>query len=134
MDEERYLRLFSVDFIADCTTTLRSDSVDDAIAAIKGWLEVYAKRATVEEEVQAWQKVDAGSAALDLRKALETGLKGEGWERNRELGMKSVNPRFVLRQWVLEEVIDQLHKNLDDIKESRKVLARVLDVSNARGK
>lgn len=124
--------MFSADFVADCTTTLRSDSVDDAIAAIKGWLEVYAKRATLQDEVQAWEKVDPVSA--ELRKALETGLKGSGWERNRELGMKLVNPRFVLRQWVLEEVIDQLHKNLDDIKESRKVLARVLDVSDRRGK
>ena len=51
--------------------------------------------------------------------------EAEGWERRREEEMREANPRFVLRQWVLEEVI----KKVDEDWESGKmVLAKVLEV------
>jgi uncharacterized protein YdiU (UPF0061 family) len=45
--------------------------------------------------------------------------------------MRAVNPRFVLRQWVLEDTIKQMDEALDkdDVAAARKVLARALDVS-----
>jgi len=51
--------------------------------------------------------------------------EGEDWEGRREEEMRGANPRFVLRQWVLEEVI----KRVDEDWESGKgILAKVLEV------
>ena len=47
--------------------------------------------------------------------------------------MKRANPRFVLRQWVLEETIAKLEvTGVEGIKEGRAVLAKILDVSAMR--
>ena len=44
--------------------------------------------------------------------------------------MKGVNPRFILRQWVLEEVIADIEKaGWENVGQARQALARVLDVS-----
>ena len=68
------------------------------------WLETYGNR--IEEERDEWGA-------------------GEGWERAREMEGRKVNPRFVLRQWVLEEVIKKVD---DDPEIGKRILAKVLDV------
>ena len=55
------------------------------------------------------------------------GEEGIDWLAAREESMKSVNPRFVLRQWVLQEVIDVCQEG--DLQRSRAVLGKVLQVS-----
>lgn len=49
------------------------------------------------------------------------------FDLEREKVAKSANPRFVLRQWVLEEVIGKVEK---DTESGKKILAKVLHVSN----
>ncbi|KAF8071998.1 hypothetical protein FPV67DRAFT_1412381 [Lyophyllum atratum] len=71
------------------------------------WLETYAAR--IEGERGEW------------------GAEGEGevdGERERE--MRGVNPRFVLRQWVLEEVIAKVER---DVESGRRVLAKVMHMA-----
>ena len=46
-------------------------------------------------------------------------------DEERERAMRSVNPRFVLRQWVLEEVIKSVE---GDVGEGRRVLGKVMQV------
>jgi uncharacterized protein YdiU (UPF0061 family) len=43
----------------------------------------------------------------------------------RKRGMDGVNPRFILRQWVLEEVVAKVEK---DATSRRRILAKVLKV------
>lgn len=73
----------------------------------KTWLKRYAER--VENESDLWQ-TEGGEADVD---------------RMREESMRRANPRFVLRQWVLEEVIKKVET---DAKSGRKVLRKVLQV------
>ncbi|KAK8864677.1 hypothetical protein IAR55_001929 [Kwoniella newhampshirensis] len=124
--EPTYIAEFTSNFVRSCSTSLPSDASEAAERAISSWLKVYAARIQLEEEVSAWN--EAGS--------------------NREKEMKSVNPRFVLRQWVLEEVIEKMEKSLmgaytsieakeevdekkvqEGIKDARKYLAKILDMS-----
>lgn len=51
-----------------------------------------------------------------------------GWEAAREKAARDANPRFVLRQWVLEEVIRKVE---EDAVSGRRVLRKVLQVSEA---
>lgn len=44
----------------------------------------------------------------------------------REKEMKNVNPRFVLRQWLLEEVIERVER---ETQSGKRVLAKVMHVS-----
>ena len=44
---------------------------------------------------------------------------------NRENEMCRVNPRFVLRQWVLEEIIQRV----EDPASGKRALAKILEVS-----
>jgi len=63
------------------------------------------------------------------RKGLKLDGEGQGWEEKREVEMLRSNPAFVLRQWVLEELISKLEETgVDGIEEGRRELARVLDV------
>jgi uncharacterized protein YdiU (UPF0061 family) len=73
-----------------------------------GWLERYATR--IKDEEAEWT---AASADIDINN-----------ERERE--MKNVNPRFVLRQWLLEEVIGKVERDSDS---GKRVLAKVMHVS-----
>ena len=105
------------------------------------WLDVYANRVLQPEHVLSWveeevptdsnnekpSKLNNGAHALN-------GSNGEVhetlWEHTREEAMKSVNPRFILRQWILEEVIAEMEEaGLEDIPRARRALARVLHVS-----
>lgn len=70
----------------------------------KKWLKKYAER--VESEKDLW----TGDESVDLQ---------------RERAIRGANPRFVLRQWVLEEVIKKVEK---DSTSGRRVLRKVLQV------
>ena len=73
-----------------------------------GWLECYATR--IKDEEAEWT---AASADIDIY-------------NEREQEMKNVNPRFVLRQWLLEEVIGKVERDSDS---GKRVLAKVMHVS-----
>ena len=71
-----------------------------------GWLERYAAR--IEDERAEW----TGFADVDSARATE---------------MRGANPRFVLRQWVLEDVIKGVERDSDS---GKRVLAKVMHVSS----
>ena len=71
------------------------------------WLEHYATR--IKDEEAEW--ITASTSDIDTQ---------------REQEMKNVNPRFVLRQWVLEEVIGKVERDSDS---GKRVLAKVMHVS-----
>ncbi|KAG6861361.1 hypothetical protein C0995_001094 [Termitomyces sp. Mi166 len=71
------------------------------------WLGVYAKRIGRKEERALW-----GGEEVE--------------EEERERAMKGVNPRFVLRQWVLEEVIRRVE---EDAEVGRRVLGKVMQMA-----
>ena len=107
--EEGYVRSFAKRWVAAAAGDQPSDSISRAEEALGAWLRVYAKRVMDPEEQAAWKE------------------SGE----NRAQAMKNANPRFILRQWVLEDTIAKMDAAVKkgDIPEARKVLARVLDVS-----
>jgi uncharacterized protein YdiU (UPF0061 family) len=74
----------------------------------KSWLEKYASR--VENEKEEWGGTT--SEAVD-------------WQVRREEMARLANPRFVLRQWVLEEVIAKVEA---DVQNGRRFLAKVMQV------
>ena len=78
-----------------------------AAAAWKVWLGDYAARILQDESEWATEQAD--------------------WLQTRECAMKLANPRFVLRQWVLEEVIATCEEG--DTTQSRDILAKMLEVS-----
>ncbi|KAJ7274519.1 hypothetical protein B0H12DRAFT_1089086 [Mycena haematopus] len=67
------------------------------------WLDVYGRR--IERESEEW---------------------GEGMDAQRMRAGQAANPRFVLRQWLLQEVIGVVEK---DIVRGRRVLAKVLHMA-----
>ena len=77
-----------------------------------GWLEHYATR--IKEEEAEW----TASTSPDI-------------DSEREQEMKKVNPRFVLRQWLLEEVIGKVERDSDS---GKRVLAKVMHVSTNRNR
>ncbi|KAI6116847.1 hypothetical protein EV401DRAFT_2058015 [Pisolithus croceorrhizus] len=64
---------------------------------------------------------DDGSGATALE-----GLWGEEFDESRERAALSANPRFVLRQWLLEEVIKKVE---DDPATGKHVLAKVMQMA-----
>jgi len=89
-------------------STPRPEKLDEVKASevFGTWLTRYSGR--ISEEREEW-----GSGSQEEVDAL----------RRKE--MDGVNPRFVLRQWVLEEVITKVEK---DAVSGRKILAKVLKV------
>lgn len=79
---------------------------DEAIQQWKDWLRKYAERINAEILEGVWG---------DTEKAKE----------ERKECMRLVNPRFVLRQWLLEEVIRRVER---DSTSGKRVLAKVLQV------
>jgi uncharacterized protein YdiU (UPF0061 family) len=75
------------------------------------WLELYSSRITAEMK---GEDIDT-----------------ETWLNVRQEEMKAANPRFVLRQWVLEDVIGKCEQN--DLQRSREVLGKILEVSSIFG-
>lgn len=77
------------------------------------WFDVYKQRIQGEHEEAA---------------ALGWSLDFSEMESERQKSMKSANPRFVLRQWVLEEVIKRVERDSDS---GKRVLAKVMHVSGS---
>ena len=92
--------------IAQCGTPHNLD-IAKATEDWKVWLNKYTAR--IESESDHWGK-DGGNP--------------EG-ERKQE--MRGANPRFVLRQWVLEEIIRNVER---DVHCGKRLLAKVLQVSS----
>ena len=80
---------------------------DAASKQWRSWLEKYAAR--IESEKGEWAGADS---------------EGD-WQAHREKEVLLANPRFVLRQWVLEEVIAKVEAGADS---GRSVLAKVMQV------
>lgn len=89
-------------------STPRPEKLDrvKASADFRAWLTKYSKR--ILEERKEW-----GSISQEEVDAL------------RQKEMNGVNPQFVLRQWVLEEVIAKVEK---DAVSGGRILAKVLEV------
>jgi uncharacterized protein YdiU (UPF0061 family) len=116
----RTLSFFRLDMIGDATEPAASntlsvfietlnesvlDNKDAAATAWKAWLGGYAAR--IRQDENEW-------------------ANEEDWLQARENAMKLANPRFVLRQWILEEVITKCE---GDIAQSRGILAKMLEAS-----
>jgi uncharacterized protein YdiU (UPF0061 family) len=69
------------------------------------WFEKYSERVLSERD--EWSPEDAN------------------WDAEREKASKAANPRFVLRQWALEEVIKKVE---EDAESGKKILGKVLQV------
>lgn len=92
--------------LAECIPKKPTNSKRDEVKrAFKPWLKTYADR--IKQEQDSW-----------------TGA--EDWEAHRCAEMRKVNPRFVLRQWVLEETIKKLEEG--EGLERRRVLGHILKV------
>jgi uncharacterized protein YdiU (UPF0061 family) len=74
------------------------------------WLSAYAAR--IKQEEEEWKKL----------------AKNDQWHDIRRDSMRKSNPRFILRQWVLEEVIAKVEQ---DHTSGRRVLAKTLEVRPA---
>jgi len=97
-------------------STPEPDRLDQAKATSewREWLEKYARR--IENERDDWvEAVDSVAGDMDAH-----------IDRQRELAAKSANPRFVLRQWVLEEVIKKVENDTDS---GKRVLAKVMHMA-----
>jgi uncharacterized protein YdiU (UPF0061 family) len=97
-----------IDTLLRFTSTGDVPERDETSKQWKDWLEKYAAR--IESEKEEW--VGASS--------------GGDWQALREKDARLANPRFVLRQWVLEEVIAKVEA---DARNGRHVLAKVMQVS-----
>lgn len=82
-----------------------ADKVKASSEAWKTWLQRYAER--IRSDEPEW-------------------TSSSDWLDEREKVMKQANPRFILRQWVLEDVIAKCEKG--DLGQSRAVLAKMLEV------
>jgi uncharacterized protein YdiU (UPF0061 family) len=100
-----YISEFILSFVQAGIVARRTEEVDAAIEGLKGWFGVYAKR-----------------------------ISDNGNEEKRKEEMLKSNPRFVLRQWVLEELIKGMTGDLKQADEAglngaREKLAKMLKVS-----
>jgi uncharacterized protein YdiU (UPF0061 family) len=96
-------------FISDLLSlSLETQSMDYAKATTDWmkWFERYAERILSERD--EWNA-------------------GENWDSMRENAAKGANPRFVLRQWVLEEVIKKVAQ---DAESGKRILGKVLQVGS----
>ncbi|GJE96581.1 UPF0061-domain-containing protein [Phanerochaete sordida] len=91
--------------ILDLTPEPQMVDMQKAAVDITAWLKTYAAR--IEDERAEWEAEGDVDAA-------------------RESAMRAANPRFVLRQWVLEEVIKKVE---DDHDSGKRILAKVLQMA-----
>jgi uncharacterized protein YdiU (UPF0061 family) len=99
--------------MADCIPKKPTDQKKSEVKqSFRPWLKTYAKR--VLEEDEHWQTASE---------------QDQDWQEYRCEEMRKVNPRFVLRQWLLEETIKKLEEG--EGLERRRVLAHILKVCPA---
>lgn len=94
----------AMDAFVSTLSSSKDQTQDQATAEWKSWLGTFAER--VQKEKPEWPDDD--------------------FEAQRVMAARGANPRFVLRQWVLEEVIKRVE---DESKSGRRILAKVLHVS-----
>jgi uncharacterized protein YdiU (UPF0061 family) len=100
------------------------DKVTDAIKDFTPYFTRFAERISRQDEIDAWS-----ATTLSPNERGVEAPEGAEWESKRQVEMLRHNPKFVLRQWVLEELIAKLEETgVDRIEEGRRELARVLDV------
>jgi uncharacterized protein YdiU (UPF0061 family) len=94
-------------FLERMVETAKVNKRDEGKSALKPWLKQYA--ATIEQDRNAWETSEGN------------------WEEKRSAEMRLVNPRFSLRQWVLEETIKKLEHG--EGLPRRKILGDIMKVS-----
>ncbi|KAH9063867.1 hypothetical protein EDB87DRAFT_1600794 [Lactarius vividus] len=99
-----------IDTLISFTATTGVSERDAASKQWRSWLEKYAAR--IETEKDEWIDANSGSEG--------------NWLAQREKEARLANPRFVLRQWVLEEVIAKVEA---DAESGRRVLAKVMQMA-----
>ncbi|KAI5114765.1 hypothetical protein M0805_003007 [Coniferiporia weirii] len=110
-DSTDRLRAF-VASLASNSFELQADDVD-ATKDWCEWLAKYAERIDREIEAGVWSQDTGGTPEVV-------------WER-REREMRHANPRFVLRQWLLEETIKRVQ---DDVGTGKRALAKVHEMAS----
>lgn len=106
----------------------KDEQIKEAAKDFEPYLTRFSARIQQPEEVSAWEE----TTIPDNDRGIELIGGGSGWEEKRRTDMKRHNPKFVLRQWVLEELISKLEESgVERIEDGRKDLAKVLDVSIA---
>lgn len=111
-----------------------SDSSNETISALTNSLADLSKRNAASESFKSW--LETYSTRILSEESLWTSQNSanSNWLSARQDSMKSYNPRFVLRQWVLEELIAKCEKNQSEgqgeegLNESRVLLAKMLEV------
>nr|ODO04028.1 hypothetical protein L204_00377 [Cryptococcus depauperatus CBS 7855] len=90
---KEYIKKFTNKLMQGCMAKLGSE---DARQMLEGdfskWLLVFAERAVLDSEREAWSRSSAAST----------------WELSRKEAMFNNNPNFVLRPWILEETCAQI--------------------------
>nr|XP_019007539.1 uncharacterized protein I206_07801 [Kwoniella pini CBS 10737]OCF46320.1 hypothetical protein I206_07801 [Kwoniella pini CBS 10737] len=134
IDDSNYLDSFISNFLEETTISKCDDNLlNRSEEEFKNWFKIYAKRSCELEEKSKYNDLEN---------------ENENWEKLKEKEMKLINPRFILRQWILEETIEKMEKLLTEpwinskkgkepeeweidlgIKEARKILAKILDMS-----
>lgn len=104
--DEGALEAFVAGLLELCPEPERLDK-ERATSDWKAWLDKYAAR--IDSERGLW----GGATDVDV-------------DKHREAAAKAANPRFVLRQWLLEEVIKKVET---DAESGKRVLRKVLHVS-----
>lgn len=105
------------------------EKASEAKKDLTTWLKSFASRLSSADEISAWTAAEVLDEAKGVKIAIVNGAEKE-WEAKRQAEMLRVNPRFVLRQWVLEELIAKLEESgVEDIQKGRKDLAKILEVS-----
>jgi uncharacterized protein YdiU (UPF0061 family) len=103
------------------SSTSTPEKLEYALRDFQTYLEQYCSR--ILEEKDSWENAEIQEDFRGVK------LKSDGWEEKREVEMMRYNPKFVLRQWVLEELIGKLEDlGIEGIEQGRKELAKVLDV------
>ncbi len=133
--DAQYLANYIENLISISTTSIPPAVRSKATSDLGEWLKLYTARITLPEEKRSWEAVRLSNSQEDIVSfgpvANPISEENEDWESKRLTAMKRVNPRFVLRQWVLEETISKLEK-MQDVTQARQDLAKILDVSSDR--
>ena len=86
------------------------------------WLSLYAERIEKEVDSGIWNTKDTSTSS---EKGISEINVDEDVLGKRENEMRRANPRFVLRQWVLEEIIKRVEEDPDS---GKRALAKVHEV------
>lgn len=93
---DKYIKGFVPHWVRSAVDKSASDdSLKLAEEDFVRWFGIYAKRANLEDEKSAWGSTD-------------------DWESARASDMRKRNPTFVLRQWILEELLGKMEEALTD--------------------